>query len=151
MRKLLYITFIFFITCTSEKDKGFVETDFNVDFTTNIKSEYGFSVVLFIHEIEKELGTCAVPSLKLNKEVMDSLKIVNYIKSRYIDQKGENDYLSISFTVLKSTRLSKLMRIIEISEAVVSEHFNNFSGTLEINIRFSLNNDKYLNIPSPPQ
>jgi hypothetical protein len=110
-----------------------------------------FDTKIIFLDIENCTEMDVVPHLIIESEVIDSSILLNYIKNRRIEVRGEKHILKIGFSVNKEYNISQIEQLIFVSQKDVIDLHPEFEGVLEIVIKYSSKGNDWLNLPPPPK
>lgn len=143
---IFFIILLFIFSCTNIEENKHTKVD---SITYYKSSMFDTKIVLINVENVRELD--AIPHFVINKEDVGESDLFNYIKARSVESRGEKQILKTGFNVKKEYDVSQLDRLISITQKSVVDLHPEFSGVLEIVVRYSTKGNSWLELPPPPK
>ncbi len=142
---IFYLAFFFIYSCTNVEDNKLTKVESVIYYKPCM---FDTKIVLLNVDNNDELDV--IPHFIIDNNGADKPSLLSYIKRRSIESRGEKQILKMGFNVIKEYNVSQLDGLISMIQENIVDLYPEFSGTLEIVVKYSSNGDGWLELPPPP-
>lgn len=115
------------------------------------ESDNKFTIYTFIDDVEKHLYEYQTSPLNINTSVIDSSYIIEYVKRKNIQVRGDVKKILLVFNVSNSMDIQTLGEIVNLCDKTIKTHNSDLVEIVEIQFLYSSKNNDWLILPIPPK